>query len=365
LKRAAHGVGVRPRQHVERVTATRQESVEGVKLELDRAVFAWAQFGATDGSAGGSGGARRRRACRRYSLQEYARVNDSRAGPCATLRADTPRVAGDRDQMKAPGKKPCIFCPNPRTHKSGEHVWDDWVNWLDGKAIKDKYQYTQEDSQGNVTRQHLSSKIRATRAVVCDACNQGWMSDLTNETKATAEGMIRDARPVTLLPLGIATIASFTFMKAAVLDTDNKKPYFSSAVCAHFKDTFELPRGVQIWLACYRGPKRFETFVETSNSLLGSSRFAGYRFYVFTYLIGRLLIQLTFPSWTRLSRRRPPLPALVAADYWNQFSIAIYPDTERATWPPLNHLDVDGALAFRNRFSKQDKRSLAAVVPAP
>lgn len=31
----------------------------------------------------------------------------------------------------------CIFCPNPRTTKRGEHVWDDWLNREGGKAIAD------------------------------------------------------------------------------------------------------------------------------------------------------------------------------------------------------------------------------------
>src|SRR2546423_15241532 len=32
---------------------------------------------------------------------------------------------------------PCIFCPNRRTRKRGEHVWDDWLNREHGKDIYD------------------------------------------------------------------------------------------------------------------------------------------------------------------------------------------------------------------------------------
>jgi hypothetical protein len=44
------------------------------------------------------------------------------------------------------------------------------------------------------------------------------MSAITAETKATPEGFIRYRRDATLLPRGIATLAAFGFLKAAVVD---------------------------------------------------------------------------------------------------------------------------------------------------
>jgi hypothetical protein len=51
--------------------------------------------------------------------------------------------------MIAPKEKPCVFCPSIRTNKLGEHVFDDWLNRLDGKVIRDKYEFTQRDPNGS------------------------------------------------------------------------------------------------------------------------------------------------------------------------------------------------------------------------
>jgi hypothetical protein len=151
-------------------------------------------------------------------------------------------------------------------------------------------------------------------------------------------------------------------MKAAVLDTENAKPYFSSAMCHHFRHTFEMPKGVQIWLASFRGPQRFEANVDTRHSLFTSSRFAGYQFFIFTYLIGHLVIQLTFPRWTRLSRRRPPLPAWIPAEFWRAATIDLYPGIPALSWPPLLYFDRNGIQAFRKRLA--DGSNVLDVIPA-
>lgn len=160
---------------------------------------------------------------------------------------------------------PCIFCPEPRTNKLGEHVFDDWLNRIDGQVIKDRYTFTQTGEDGRVIRTLKKRKIDTTVPVVCDACNNGWMSDMTNETKATAEGIIRYQRPVTLLPLGIATLATFIFMKAAVIDAEYKTGFFSRTTCLRFAESRKLPPGIQVWLSWFCGKHRFATHVWTSD----------------------------------------------------------------------------------------------------
>jgi len=254
--------------------------------------------------------------------------------------------------MESPGTAPCLFCPSSATRKAGEHIWDDWLNRFEGKPVKDKYLYTRLNRQGNVVQAVTRSRIDSARPVVCDECNNEWMSDLTNEFKATAETIIRHGRSCSLLPLGIATLSTYAFMKAVILDPDNRKPYFSSAVCHHFRQTLEMPTGVQIWLASFRGPKRFEVNVDTGSSMITSGRFAGYEFYVFTYLVGHLVIQLTFPRWTRFARRRPPLPAWIPARHWWTAHLDLYPGVSQLTWPPKLYLDRDGLKQFRDRLGR-------------
>jgi hypothetical protein len=237
------------------------------------------------------------------------------------------------------------------TNKVGVHVWDDWLNRLDGKPIKDRYTFTRSDEHGHVIQSYTKRRIDTARPVVCDPCNHEWMSDLTNDFKRTAQGIIRHGYACSLLPLGIATVAAFAFMKTAVIDLDNPKPYFNSGICHHFRNTRRVPRGVQIWLASYRSPKRFETHVATSSSMLKSGPFSGYQFYVFTYLVGHLVIQLTFPRWTRFTRRHPPLPAWIPDRRWMPATVDLYPGVHRLTWPPTQYLDREGVQQLRNRLN--------------
>src|SRR4051794_25024322 len=129
---------------------------------------------------------------------------------------------------------PCAFCPNPATTKRGEHVFDNWLNRKDGRHIEQDYTVIETGPNGQLLRTFGSRSINVTKSVVCDQCNHGWMSDVTNATKTTAEGFIRHRRPATLLPIGLATIASFAFMKAAVVDFDSKSGFFSPQLRTQF-----------------------------------------------------------------------------------------------------------------------------------
>src|SRR4051812_33220014 len=93
----------------------------------------------------------------------------------------------------------CVFCTSPPVPRGGEHLWDNWLNRLDGRSIKDKYTVIQTGHDGELRRTYRSARIDATADVVCGPCNHGWMSDLTNLTKAAAEDIIRHERRVTML----------------------------------------------------------------------------------------------------------------------------------------------------------------------
>src|SRR5438093_1005112 len=107
----------------------------------------------------------------------------------------------------------CVFCPSLATEHRGEHIFDDWLNRENGRIIKDTYTFTEHGEDDRIVRTFKSSLIAQTMPVVCDTCNSTWMSDLTNKLKQTCEGIIRHERLTTLLPLGIATLAAFAFMK--------------------------------------------------------------------------------------------------------------------------------------------------------
>lgn len=253
----------------------------------------------------------------------------------------------------------CPWCPALATTNKGEHVFDDWLNRLHGREIKDRYRFTQTGEDGTVLRAYIRRRIDTTVPSVCDECNSGWMSKLTSQTKAVAEGMIRWQRPTTLLPLGIKTLAAFVFMKVVVVDAEHDTRNFSRATCFRFADTRDLPPGLQIWVAWFRSTQRMAAKMWSNNLIFRSSRFRGYNIHVFTYVVGHLAFQLTFPRWsTKSLRPRAPLPVLTQAGHWDEASIPIWPNVATITWPPDKYLDADGLNNFKNRFANLQTRDV-------
>src|SRR4029079_12587905 len=140
--------------------------------------------------------------------------------------------------------KPCIFCPNPRTKKRGEHLWDDWINREDGKPIRRPGTVTIYGEDGAIVRQYPSDRLDVTSDVVCDPCNNTWMSDLSTEAKHRLEPLIRRADPTDFHEADLLTIAAFAFLKSAVLDWStielNRKPCISRTACVSFRESLTL-----------------------------------------------------------------------------------------------------------------------------
>ncbi|HMF98846.1 MAG TPA: hypothetical protein VKE96_31310 [Vicinamibacterales bacterium] len=179
------------------------------------------------------------------------------------------------------------------------------------------------------------------------------MSRLTSEFKAIAEGMVRWQRPTTLLSRGIDTPAGYVFMKAVVVDAEYETRNFPRAVYFRFADTRELPAGAQVWLAWFRGSQRMEARMWSNKLLLKSGQFRGYDIHVFTYVVGHLAFQLTFPRWsTKVLRKHAPTPFLTQAQYWDEASIELWPGVTVVAWPPDKYLDPAGLNSFKNRFAE-------------
>lgn len=255
-------------------------------------------------------------------------------------------------QMAKP--KPCLFCPKPRTNKRGEHIFDDWLNRLNGKTIDDRYEFRELDATGAVVKTFTRRTMDTTRRAVCDTCNSGWMSDLTNEFKKTAGGIIRFDRPTTMLPLGLATLSAFTFMKAAVVDDYHATPLVLRAWCLAFADTLEMPLGTQVWCGRFRTTHRMATRAFSTTARVNSGRWFGYQSYVFTYAIGNLALQISIPRRTKWAARDTAPPFFIQKPFWDVASIPIWPDIDRGTWPPPNHLTDESLKLLRDRFGAGD-----------
>lgn len=73
----------------------------------------------------------------------------------------------------------CAFC-GANARLSGEHIWSAWVGKLYGRPTPRRFTFRQMDRDGRVVRTWRSRDIDMTAKVVCEGCNNGWMSDLEN-----------------------------------------------------------------------------------------------------------------------------------------------------------------------------------------
>ena len=120
---------------------------------------------------------------------------------------------------------------------SAEHLWPQWIERLNPK-YKGRYAFqTGGGATGKATLSWVKRSIDMKAHVVCEPCNNTWMSDVDEEARGTMKDMILHSAHVTLLPRGIKSIAAFAFKTSAIADSIDdhySKPFFSYSDCKGF-----------------------------------------------------------------------------------------------------------------------------------
>ena len=233
--------------------------------------------------------------------------------------------------------KQCAFCLRP-AKMTGEHIWSAWI----GRLFSDYAGVFQVERSGApATRRWKSRSIDATANVVCEQCNNGWMSDLDAEASIAMANMIRHGSGLSLLARGIASIAAFAFKTAVVVDCTvwhRPRPFFSHADRKRFAATLVIPRGVQVWLSTFRTRQIHGSFTAHYGEIhVGKCK--GFEFYIFTYVVGFLVIQLTGFRWNSVAKGPRFMPHLRQGDIWNPVSVPLWPSDGRPVdWPTSQYL---------------------------
>ena len=186
----------------------------------------------------------------------------------------------------------CAFCPN-KAALTGEHLISNWVNkLLEGKTHH--YSIFQR-SYGTRPTTWNDKRLNLRANVVCQKCNSGWMSDIDSEAKAALKGIILNDSPVSILPLGIASIAAFAMKCGFVADylTRHRRPFFDAPTRYGFAKTLRPPDGVHMWIGRIQQPrgKRSGIYKTRYGNLHPPSR-QWLDVYVFTFSIETVLLQL-------------------------------------------------------------------------
>jgi len=250
--------------------------------------------------------------------------------------------------MRKVEREPCAFCP-ATADITGEHLWDDWA----GKMFGDReYVYTRKDSEGHVrTWEH--DKLSAKAHVVCRKCNNEWMSEVSTKAKAFIGDAICKCSRVVLSDDGIAAVAAWGFLKAAVADHmyDLTDPFYPFSDRQLFRQTLAIPNGVQMWLAGmlrHRGIFKGYTIDTPLNT---PQRF---ELNCFTYGLGHFVIQVVGSKWKKKSlRRHAGTPGVRQSFAWSSTSIPFWPNVPAPfAWPPAMFLGERAMEQFILRWNK-------------
>jgi hypothetical protein len=256
--------------------------------------------------------------------------------------------------------KKCAFCPRDAVEDGGEHIWDDWLN----KALpKTRYRARKRYALDSPTIQYDTYNLDERLAVVCENCNSGWMSVLTNKTKQSFSRAMLDGEPFSLNGKDADLLAAFTFMKAVVTNqTIEAEPFFTRAAREKFRISLVIPPWTKVWGAAYHGESRMST--KNNLSIVSTSTpgpLYGMEFYSFTYVVGKLALQLLAPRWKYIRDRGRPLLSLSPNAYWDQATIFFWPYREvPISWPPAKHIGDDTIQRFIDRFNDPVNLSVPA-----
>ena len=184
--------------------------------------------------------------------------------------------------------KQCAFCPHIGK-LSAEHVISNWINALfPGKKL-----FTVKDEKGRIIRREAKLKIDWTAKVVCKKCNETWMSDIESQhAKRVISDLIEGRVNVPISASDARSVALFAYKTAVVIDHSqrSRQPFFAERVRYAFREGFQIPTSVQMWM-CRFGPRtRGEIHALYHSGQVSPTN--PIHFYVCTVAIGHFVFQV-------------------------------------------------------------------------
>jgi hypothetical protein len=245
----------------------------------------------------------------------------------------------------------CAFCPSPAVTKGGEHLWSDWINKILPPL---KFKVLRIDEE-NKPHQFLRRSLDMKTPVVCERCNNGWMSDLENKhAKPAMADLILSDKLISLSPDRLKSIANFAFKTAVVADHFSippRQPFFSTASRHAFAASLDIPRGVQIWIASFREGSHGMFRGMYHESPANTARH--FELYTCTFGAGYLLFQVVGSRWLNEKHLLGPYPFVTQGQFWNKFSIPFWPSKgESILWPPRKQFNLRWASRYSHQWAE-------------
>jgi|SRR5215469_5082405 len=142
--------------------------------------------------------------------------------------------------------KECAFCPETAS-RSGEHLWSAWI----GDLIPGKKKFSIKDEKGKVTSQWTSDQLDWKAKVVCEKCNNTWMSDIeNNHAKPAMTDLIVGRVDIPIPQARARSIALFAFKTAVVFEHLRRghEPFFNRSARHEFRTSLAIAPNVGMWM---------------------------------------------------------------------------------------------------------------------
>jgi len=258
----------------------------------------------------------------------------------------------------------CIFCPNKAD--SQEHIWSQWILDLlpegkDGVFVK-RFPDGSEKSWP-------TPKPELTVGVVCERCNNGWMSaKLEGPMKEATANIIIHNNKKTFSGGECDVVAAWAFKTMLLANHSNPhtEPIFSTEQRRGFAHDLTIPKGVQIWTAKRNAGYLTARYTSELSIMQPAGEIAPhlknlpvspYRFqiYVCVFSIGYLLLQITAARWTeRKVANLLNFPPIIQGKAFDDYAIPIWPNLGNmiVDWPPRRSVGNDMFDSFCSRMDK-------------
>jgi hypothetical protein len=243
----------------------------------------------------------------------------------------------------------CRFCGAP-----ADSMEDAWPKWLTTHFASDQPATAQFERRGQVLPSWKQLRPELTVRCVCESCNNGWMSDLENETKPWLEPMLRGER--TLLDLTSQARLTLWLVKTAmVLEAIDPLPLrgYTDAECSALRTVSAVPYRTSVWVSFATdstflfSSKTRHLADETTARITGIATTLGFGHFAAQVFTIRVPDHVAGTMSVTANARRGP---------WDQATVRIWPN-QAATepWPPAVGLDGEAGLdALATRFSVSD-----------
>jgi hypothetical protein len=225
--------------------------------------------------------------------------------------------------------KECAFCPES-AKLSAEHLWSAWMNDL----FPGKKRFTSKNEHGEIVADWSSDKLDWKARVVCETCNNTWMSVVESRAKSAMSNFIRGKTGL-ISQSGADSTALFAFKSAVIFDhiRRNREPFFSRSVRHVFRESFAIPASARMFMAGFlpRGKGHVHSCYH-EGALSANDRIT---LYVCTYAVGHFVFQVVGQKQlghTNVTLQPRELRSF-AVEFWPWVSAS-------ASWPPAHVLQT-------------------------